>query len=88
MRGIDMDPGDLPEEMRDRMRGRRDFPPEMWRKGESGGREELPPAIRERIRERMERRREQGEGSQRDVPPPEDWHDGAGDVILAPPVKR
>lgn len=75
MRGIDMDPDDIPPQMREKMRqGQRDFPPEMWHPGQEG-RQDLPPEIRERIRERMERRREQGEGSQRDLPPPDEWHD-------------
>jgi hypothetical protein len=82
MRGIDVNPDELPPEMRDRMRGGgRQFPPEMWHPGgrEDRGREDLPPEIRERIRERMEMRRRQGEGVQRDVPPPEEWHDRQGE---------
>ena len=75
MRGIDMDPNDIPPELRQRMqRGKRDFPPEMRHKG-GGGRDDLPPEMRRRVEELKEMRRRQGAGSQRDVPPSEEWND-------------
>ncbi len=74
LRGIDFDPDDLPEEMRDRMRrGDRRGPPEMWQ--ERGGDRELPLELRKHIEKRRMRRERMPEGSQRDVPPPGEWHD-------------
>ena len=63
--------------MMERMQGggsMRSFPPEMHQKGRQG-REELPPEMRRRVEELKERRRRQGAGSQRDVPPPDEWDD-------------
>lgn len=73
-KGIDFDPDDFPEEMRDRIRrvGQRG-PPEMW--WERGGDRELPSELREHIEKRRIRREQMPDGSQRDVPPPEKWHD-------------
>jgi len=78
MRGVTFEPGELPPEVREKMERKRkaeDFPPERWEppqdleKGEN-----LPPEIREHIEKRL-KKRGQGEGQQRDLPPPEEWND-------------
>ncbi len=76
MRGVDIDPSEIPSELRERMEGRdpQRFPPEMRHRG-GGGRDTLPPEMRERIEKLKEMRRRQGPGSQRDVPPPDQWDD-------------
>lgn len=71
-RGIDFDLNDLPEEMRDRLRRGRG-PPEMWQ--EHGRDRELPLELRKHIEKRRLRREQMPDGSQRDVPPPSEWHD-------------
>ena len=51
------------------------FPPERLEGEPWGGRDDLPPEIRERIIERRRMRRGMEPGSQRDVPPSDEWND-------------
>lgn len=84
-RGVEMDPEDIPPEIREKMK-RGDmwgpgemperFPPERWEEGEGmPNRRGMPPEIKEHIERRTRERRRQEPGNQRDLPPTEEWND-------------
>jgi hypothetical protein len=72
MRGVDVDPSDIPAELRERMNRGPEFPPEMWEKAKDSEKGEgLPPELREHIEKRL-KSRDGGAGKTQENPPAPD----------------